>query len=109
MPAIHFGALPWQVHQPMRDWVMHPAALCAATIVTALLLGYRPAPRDRQQPLRLWLGCAVPVSIALLHELGQWLWPAGARDAFDSVRDALLDVAGTALGWWALRRSAPQA
>jgi hypothetical protein len=102
VPAIHYGLFPWQVHQLLRDWVMHFAALVAATILTAGLIGYRRSQPRHARP-RLAIAIGVPLAITLLHELGQWLWPAGERDTFDSCRDALLNVAGAAVGLLLLR------
>lgn len=107
--AIHTGQFPWPLHQYLRDWVMHFAALVAATLLTATMLGYHGARQERRRRALLAIGCAVPLAITLLHELGQWLWPDGQRDNFDSVRDALLNVLGTAVGWWLLRPPGPAA
>ncbi len=101
--AIHVEAFPYPLQQALRDWVLHFAALVAATILTASALGYRRSAASRHHRTRQLVGCAVPLAATLLHELGQWVWPAGPRDAFDATRDALLDVAGTAAAWWALR------
>ena len=42
----------------------------------------------------------VPFVLLALHELGQWTWPDGPRDAFDSLRDLGLN----ALGAWLAAR-----
>jgi hypothetical protein len=109
--AIHTESFPYPLQQQLRDWALHLVAMVAATVFTAALLGHRRRGSDRHQRLRLTIACTVPLAITLLHETGQWLWPPGARDAFDSVRDALLNVAGTAVACWSLRRrpAAPQA
>lgn len=104
VPAIHEHLFPWQWHQFLRDWAMHFVGLVAATIFTVNVLGYHGAASWRHRRTVLRIGLAVPLAITLLHELGQWVWPAGARDAFDAVRDALLNVGGAVVGWLVVRR-----
>jgi len=55
--------------------------------------------------LRIALG--VPLAITLLHELGQWIWPDGARDGFDALRDCALNVVGALLAVRLLRGQRP--
>jgi hypothetical protein len=100
--TIHFAWLPAWSYLTLRNWGLHFFALVAASVLTTSLLGYHGAGRRQRTLLRL--GCGVPLAITLLHELGQWVWPAGARDHFDSVRDSALNVAGVVVGWWILRR-----
>ena len=102
--AIHAEAFPYPAQQHLRDWVLHFAAVLAATMFTAAVVGYRRGSTAPHQRTLLAVACAVPVSVCVLHELGQWLWPAQPRDGFDAVRDTLLDVAGAGAAWWALRR-----
>ncbi len=92
----------------LRDWALHLSAVLFATLLTSALLGYHRQRDDRATARTLRLGCAVPFTLLALHELGQWIWPADARDHFDSVRDTALNALGTALGWWLLWRTRPR-
>lgn len=103
VPAIESWVFPWQLNMFLRSWGLHFFALVAGTIFTTSVLGYHRALPGRYRRTLLTIGCAVPLTITLLHELGQWIWPAGERDAFDSVRDSLLNVFGAATGWWIVR------
>jgi hypothetical protein len=99
---------PWgNWHQPMRDWGLHWIALVASVMATWILLqalsdGTRSASLRARR-----IALAVPLLITCLHELGQWAWPAGARDNFDSARDFALNFVGAFVAWAILARWSP--
>jgi hypothetical protein len=102
--AIHFG-VPSHVSQALQDWLrgwgLHFFAVFGAVAVTALLMGYhRAEPRHalRLLTIALW----TPLGITLAHEAGQSIWPARDWEAWDSARDALLNVLGAMAAWWLL-------
>ncbi len=92
------------LHPLLRDWALHFLAVLCTAICTTWLLGLHHATNEARRRLLLCLGCGIPLLVTLLHELGQWLWPAGPRDTFDSLRDAALNIAGAAVAWALLRR-----
>lgn len=111
------GALALAIHGVMfrgalqvwlRDWALHFAAVLFAAILTSGLLGYHRQRDDQATAGMLKLGCLVPFGLLGLHELGQWLWPVGPRDHFDSVRDTLLNALGTASAWLLMWRTRPR-
>jgi hypothetical protein len=106
--AIHGMLFRGELHVWMRDWALHFAAVLFAVILTSALLGYHRQRDDRATATMLRLGCLVPFGLLALHELGQWLWPVGSRDHFDSLRDTALNGLGTALGWALLWRTRPR-
>jgi len=103
--AIQECWVPLAIHQFLRDWVMHAIAVVATTLGVGLVLG---VPNDDSaDPLRYRLAVRVPFVCLLLHELGQWTWPDGPRDHFDSLRDVGLNVVGSWLGARLLRWGRP--
>jgi hypothetical protein len=101
---IHLQLLPAAVQAVLRDWVLHAVAVFSASLWTSLAIGAR-APGEGVRRARIAIAGLVPLAVVALHELGQWLWPAGARDAFDAVRDLGLDGLGALLAWlWLARR-----
>ncbi|MCU0863845.1 MAG: hypothetical protein MUC36_08645 [Planctomycetes bacterium] len=106
--SIHGMVFRGELHVWLRDWALHFAAVLFAAILTSALLGYHRQRDDRATWTMLQLGCLVPFVLLGLHELGQWLWPAGPRDHFDSVRDTLLNAFGTAAAWLLLWRTRPR-
>ena len=107
--SIHGMMFRGELHVWLRDWALHFAAVLFAAILTSALLGYHRQRSDRATATMLKLGCLVPFVLLGLHELGQWLWPVGPRDHFDSVRDTLLNALGTASAWLLLWRTRPAA
>jgi hypothetical protein len=110
--ATHFVMFPWPFQATMRDWALHSCGLLATTLATGLCLGLHRAHRRAARRALTAIALGVPLAITLLHELGQWLWPVGPRDAFDAVRDCALNVVGAALAGALLRsgqRPAPAA
>lgn len=97
---------PSLAQQFLRDWVMHATAVVATTLGTGLVLG---VPSDPDAGLRRYrIAAWVPFVLLALHELGQWTWPDGARDAFDSLRDLGLNALGAWLAARLLRASMPR-
>ncbi|MBL9078897.1 MAG: hypothetical protein JNL08_15430 [Planctomycetes bacterium] len=94
-------------HVFLRSWGLHFFALVAATLGTTWLVGVHRATSTAQRRAALWIGCSCPLVITLLHEAGQWLWPVAERDTFDTLRDAGLNVLGTAAAFWLIRHPAP--
>lgn len=99
---------PWgNWHQPMRDWGLHWIALVCATMTTMLLL-QRLSDGSRGALLRArWIAFTIPLTVASLHEGGQWLWPSGFRDPLDSGRDFGLNIVGAIVAWAILARWSP--
>lgn len=95
--ATHYVMFPWPLQATMRDWALHSCGLLATTLATGLCLGLHRAHRPAARRALTAIALGVPLAITLLHELGQWLWPAGPRDAFDAVRDCVLNVFGAAV------------
>lgn len=96
---------PSACQQVLRDWVMHWIAVMATTLGVGLVLG---VPNDDSaDPFRYRLAVRVPFVCLFLHELGQWTWPDGPRDHFDSLRDVGLNVVGSWLGARLLRWGRP--
>ncbi len=94
-------------HQPVRDWGLHWVALVCAVMTTLLALQcLTDDSRDALVRARR-IAVAVPLLVASLHEGGQWLWPSGHRDAFDSGRDFALNVVGTIVAWAIVARWIP--
>lgn len=97
---------PSLAQQFLRDWVMHATAVVATTLGTGLVLG---VPSDPDAGLRRYrLATWVPFVLLALHELGQWTWPDGPRDAFDSLRDLGLNALGAWLAARLLHASIPR-
>ena len=97
---------PSACQQFLRDWGMHWIAVMATTLGVGLVLG---VPNDDSaDPFRYRLAVRVPFVCLLLHELGQWTWPDGPRDHFDSLRDVGLNVIGSWLGACLLRWGRPR-
>lgn len=88
---------PTACQQLLRDWVMHFTAVVAVTLGVGLVLGV--ATETEGAGRRMRLAVLVPFLFLALHELGQWTWPDGARDAFDSLRDLGLNGLGTLVAW----------
>jgi len=105
--ATHFQAWPWPLQQTMRDWAMHSGGLLATTLATGLMLGVSRHPDGAHRDGLLRIALGVPLAITLLHELGQWVWPDGARDGFDALRDCALNVVGAALAVRLMRGQRP--
>jgi len=105
--ATHFAAWPWPLQQAMRDWAMHSGGLVATTLATGLMLGVSRQPDGAERDALLRIALGVPLAITLLHELGQWIWPDGARDGFDALRDCALNVVGALLAVRLLRGQRP--
>jgi hypothetical protein len=105
----HYGAWSWPLQQTMRDWALHSCGVLATTLTLGLVLGLYRAHRHsfRTQLMRIAVG--VPLTITLLHEVGQWIWPHSARDAFDSIRDCVLNIAGAMTAAFLLRAQRPSA
>jgi hypothetical protein len=101
--ATHFVMFPWPFQATMRDWALHSCGLLATTLATGLCLGLHRAHRRAARRALTAIALGVPLTITLLHELGQWLWPADPRDAFDAVRDCVLNVVGAAVAGALLR------
>jgi len=101
--ATHFVMFPWPFQATMRDWALHSCGLLATTLATGLCLGLHRAHRRAARRALTAIALGVPLAITLLHELGQWLWPADPRDAFDAVRDCVLNVVGAAVAGALLR------
>lgn len=101
--ATHFVLFPWPFQATMRDWALHSCGLLATTLATGLCLGLHRAHRRAARRALAVIALGVPLAITLLHELGQWIWPDGARDAFDAVRDCVLNVVGAAAAGTLLR------
>jgi hypothetical protein len=102
--------LPWTVSMHLRDWWLHFFGVLATTLLTGLLLGVHRRPWRVGRPDHVrQLACCVPFLFLALHELGQWLYPDGARDTFDSVRDCAMNAAGTVTAWCLQRRLRPNA
>ncbi|MBX3462001.1 MAG: hypothetical protein KF830_02435 [Planctomycetes bacterium] len=91
----------WPLQLFLREWVLHWSAVVAVTLTVALVLGIASDPGGRRR--RTALAVVVPFTLLALHELGQWLYPVGERDDFDSVRDVALNLLGTLCSWWVLR------
>ena len=104
--AIHFGVFPVLVQQSLRDWLMHGTAVCASCLAVGLFVGVPRPQRPAEFRWRLRLSCWLPMGMLALHELGQWSFPDGPRDGFDSCRDLALNGAGTVAAWWLLAREA---
>lgn len=104
--AIQECWVPLAIHQLLRDWVMHATAVVATTLATGLVLGVASDPDAglRRYRIAAW----VPFVLLALHELGQWTWPDGPRDAFDSLRDLGLNALGAWLAARLLRASMPR-
>jgi len=104
--AIQECWVPLTIHQFLRDWVMHATAVVATTLATGLVLGVASDPDAglRRYRIAAW----VPFVLLASHELGQWTWPDGARDAFDSLRDLGLNALGAWLAARLLRASMPR-
>jgi hypothetical protein len=98
--AIHFDLFPLRVQLLLRDWGLHWAAVLATSLFVAVVLG---ADTGRGAPFAGRLATWGPFTLLALHELGQWIWPAGARDAFDSLRDLALNAVGVGIAAWLLR------
>lgn len=97
---------PSACQQVLRDWGMHWIAVMATTLGVGLVLG---VPNDDStDPFRYRLAVRVPFVCLFLHELGQWTWPDGPRDHFDSLRDVGLNVVGSWLGACLLRWGRPR-
>lgn len=101
--ATHFVVFPWPFQATMRDWALHSCGLLATTLATGLCLGLHRAHRRAARRALTAIALGVPLAITLLHELGQWIWPADPRDAFDAVRDCVLNVVGAAVAGALLR------
>ncbi|MFY9341148.1 MAG: hypothetical protein WAT39_01580 [Planctomycetota bacterium] len=101
---IHFIVFPPHAHMFLRDWGLHFFAVVASCLACGLVLGHKAEGKAADVRRRHRLACLVPFVFLFLHEVGQWLWPDGARDHFDSVRDALLNAAGAFVAWKVLRR-----
>jgi len=101
--ATHFVMFPWPFQATMRDWALHSCGLLATTLATGLCLGLHRAHRRAARRALTAIALGVPLAITLLHELGQWLWPVDPRDAFDAVRDCVLNVVGAAVAGALLR------
>lgn len=99
---------PWgNWHQPMRDWGLHWIALVFAVMATWLLL-HSLSDGTRGASVRVRrIAFIIPVLVTCLHELGQWLWPSGPRDDFDSTRDFALNFVGAFVAWAILARWSP--
>ena len=99
---------PWgNWHQPMRDWGLHWIALVCATMATMLLL-QRLSDGSRDAAVRgRRIALSLPLTVASLHEGGQWLWPSGLRDPLDSGRDFGLNILGMLIAWTILARWSP--
>lgn len=104
--AIHEDLFPMPLQQTLRDWLMHATAVCASCLAVGLFVGVPRPQRPAEFRWRLRLSCWLPMGMLALHELGQWCFPTGPRDAFDSWRDLALNGAGTAVAWWLLARAA---
>jgi hypothetical protein len=92
--ATHFQLFPWPLHGVMRDWALHSCGVLATALATGLCLGLHRAHRRGARRALAAIALGVPLAVTLLHELGQWLWPEHARDAFDALRDCALNVLG---------------
>jgi hypothetical protein len=106
---IHFQLFPPAVFVHLRTWWLHFFAVVAVCLFTGFMLGLQPNTPRRDLVRRLRLACIVPFGFLALHELGQWLWPAGERDHFDSVRDTAMNALGAWLAWRVLRSGLPPA
>lgn len=104
--AIQECWVPLAIHQFLRDWVMHATAVVATTLATGLVLGVASDPDAGMRRYRI--AAWVPFVLLALHELGQWTWPDGERDAFDSLRDLGLNALGAWLAARLLRASMPR-
>lgn len=96
---------PTACQQLLRDWVMHFTAVVAVTLGVGLVLGVATEIDGARRRMRL--AVLVPFVFLALHELGQWTWPDGARDPFDSLRDLGLNGIGTLVAWRLLRSARP--
>lgn len=96
---------PSACQQLLRDWAMHWIAVLATTLGVGLVLGVATDPDAGT--LRWRLAVLVPFVCLFLHELGQWTWPDGPRNHFDSLRDVALNVLGSWLGARLLRWGRP--
>ncbi len=96
---------PSACQQFLRDWVMHAIAVVATTLGVGLVLGVASDPDAGT--LRYRLAVRVPFVCLFLHELGQWTWPDGPRDHFDSLRDVGLNALGSWIGARLLRWGRP--
>lgn len=99
---------PWgNWHQPMRDWGLHWIALVCATMTTMLLL-QRLSDGSREAAVRgRRIALTLPLTVASLHEGGQWMWPSGHRDPLDCGRDLALNILGAIVAWAILARWSP--
>lgn len=97
---------PSACQQFLRDWVMHATAVVATTLGVGLVLGVVTDPDAGT--FRYRLAVRVPFVCLFLHELGQWTWPDGARDHFDSLRDVGLNALGSWIGARLLRWARPR-
>jgi hypothetical protein len=105
--ATHFELWPWPLQQGMRDWALHSGGVLATTLATALMLGVSRHPDGAHRDALLRIALGVPLVVTLLHELGQWLWPDGARDGFDALRDCGLNVVAAVVAVRLLRGQRP--
>lgn len=99
----------WRLHGALRSWGLHFFALYAAAIGTLLVLGFFHAESARRRRSLRRLGVLTPLVVTLLHELGQSIWPHDQWELWDTIRDALLNVAGAGLVWWLVRERAVSA
>jgi hypothetical protein len=89
---------------PLRTWWLHFFATLAASVVTAWVLGYLRNGDGRGSRRLLALACLTPLGVLAAHEFGQWLFPKGERDTFDTLRDLAMNALGTVAGFAILRR-----
>ena len=97
---IHFMVFPPQLQMLLRDWGLHWSAVLSTSLFVAVLLG---ADTGCGAPFAARLATWGPFLFLALHELGQWIWPVGKRDLFDSVRDLALNAVGAGIAAWLLR------
>ncbi len=99
---VHFQQFPPYPQMFLRDWGLHWTAVLTTTLFLGLLLDA--VSHGSNGRLSLRLATWVPFGLLFLHEVGQFVWPNGARDLFDSLRDVALNAMGTAIAAWVLRR-----